>query len=164
MQGAGHRTWSQVSRIRPWAEGGATPLSHQGCPIFLLFKEVLGISAKPTVIYTQFVVASTKWNSGTHKSDENWRIRQLSGAFLTSEYISNTDFRSYSFTQARIWFIGQPGCLSGLVLPSAQGLILETWDRVPRWAPFVEPASPLPVFLPTSLSLSLCVLNEWINK
>ena len=25
-------TWSQVSRIRPWAEGGAITLSHPGCP------------------------------------------------------------------------------------------------------------------------------------
>ena len=26
---------SRVSRIRPWAEGGAKPLSHPGCPHFL---------------------------------------------------------------------------------------------------------------------------------
>ena len=32
MQGAQHGTRSQVSRIRPWAEGGAKPLSHPGCP------------------------------------------------------------------------------------------------------------------------------------
>ena len=32
MQGARHGTRSQVSRIRPWAEGGAKPLSHLGCP------------------------------------------------------------------------------------------------------------------------------------
>ena len=37
MQGAQRGTWSRVSRIRPWAEGGAKPLSHPGCPsIFLL--------------------------------------------------------------------------------------------------------------------------------
>ena len=35
MQGAGRGTRSQVSRIRPQAEGGAKPLSHQGCPIYL---------------------------------------------------------------------------------------------------------------------------------
>ena len=33
MQGAPRGTRSQVSRIRPWAEGGAKPLSHPGCPI-----------------------------------------------------------------------------------------------------------------------------------
>ena len=44
---------------------------------------------------------------------------------------------------------GQPRWPSGLALPLAQGVILETWDRVPRWAPCVEPASlPLPVSLP----------------
>ena len=32
MQGAQCGTWSRVSRIRLWAEGGAKPLSHPGCP------------------------------------------------------------------------------------------------------------------------------------
>ena len=31
MQGARRGTQSQVSRIVPWAEGGANPLSHLGC-------------------------------------------------------------------------------------------------------------------------------------
>ena len=34
--GSNHRarcgTWSRASRITPWAEGGAKPLSHPGCP------------------------------------------------------------------------------------------------------------------------------------
>ena len=37
---------------------------------------------------------------------------------------------------------GQPWWLSGLGLPSAQGVILESRDRVPRRAPCMEPASP----------------------
>ena len=32
MQGAGHVTQPRVSRIWPWAEGGAKLLSHLGCP------------------------------------------------------------------------------------------------------------------------------------
>ena len=32
MQGARLGTRSRVSRIRPWAEGGAKRLSHPGCP------------------------------------------------------------------------------------------------------------------------------------
>ena len=32
MQGARQGTRSWVSRITPWAEGGAKPLSHLGCP------------------------------------------------------------------------------------------------------------------------------------
>ena len=32
MQGAQHGTQSQVSRIRPWAEGGTKPLSQPGLP------------------------------------------------------------------------------------------------------------------------------------
>ena len=39
MEGARCGTRSQVSRIRPWAEGGAKPLSHQGCPILHIFKK-----------------------------------------------------------------------------------------------------------------------------
>ena len=37
---------------------------------------------------------------------------------------------------------GQPGWLSGLVLPAAHGVILETQDRVPRGASCMEPISP----------------------
>ena len=33
MQEAQRETRSQVSRIMPWAEGGAKPLSHPGCPL-----------------------------------------------------------------------------------------------------------------------------------
>ena len=35
MQGARRGTRSQVSRITPWAAGGAKPLWHQGCPCWL---------------------------------------------------------------------------------------------------------------------------------
>ena len=37
MQGARHGTWSQVSRITPWAKEGAKPLSHPGCSQVPLF-------------------------------------------------------------------------------------------------------------------------------
>ena len=33
MQGTGHGTRSQVSRITPLAKGSAKPLGHQGCPV-----------------------------------------------------------------------------------------------------------------------------------
>ena len=36
MQGAGCGTPSRVSRITPWAESGAKPLSHPGCPLSCL--------------------------------------------------------------------------------------------------------------------------------
>ena len=35
MQGARRGARSQVSRITLWAEGGAKPLGHSGCPIYL---------------------------------------------------------------------------------------------------------------------------------
>ena len=50
---------------------------------------------------------------------------------------------------------GQPWWLSSLVPPSAQGVILETPDRVPHWASCMEPVSP-----PLSLSLSVSLMNK----
>ena len=57
---------------------------------------------------------------------------------------------------------GQPGWLSGLALPSAQGLILETRDRVPRRAPCMEPAC-VSACVSASLSLSLSVCVSLMN-
>ena len=37
MQGAQHGTRSRVSRIMPWSEGSAKPLSHLGCPNCILY-------------------------------------------------------------------------------------------------------------------------------
>ena len=43
-------------------------------------------------------------------------------------------------------------------LPLAQGVILESRDRVPHWAPCMGPASPSAcVSASLSLSLSLCL-------
>ena len=49
--------------------------------------------------------------------------------------------------------------LSGLAPPSAEGLVLETQDRVPRRAPCMEPASPS-ACVSASLSLFLSVSHE----
>ena len=51
--------------------------------------------------------------------------------------------------------IGQPGWLSSLALPSTQGVILETWDRVSHRAPCVKRASPSACVSASSLSLCL---------
>ncbi|CAK7320014.1 hypothetical protein VULLAG_LOCUS22345 [Vulpes lagopus] len=61
--------------------------------------------------------------------------------------------------------LGQPQRLSGLALPSARGVILETRNRVPRQAPCMVPASPsacVSASLSISLSLSppFCVSHE----
>ena len=56
---------------------------------------------------------------------------------------------------------GQAQWLSGLALPSAQGVILEIWDRVPSQAPCMEPASPSAcVSASHSLSLSVTIINK----
>ena len=53
--------------------------------------------------------------------------------------------------------IGQPWWRSGLATPEAQGVILETGDRVPRPAPCMESASPSACVF---ASLSLYVSHE----
>ena len=63
-------------------------------------------------------------------------------------------------SKQKMWKLGIPGWLSGLVLSSAQGMTLETQDRIPRWVPCMEPASPsacvsASLSLSPSLSLSL---------
>ena len=52
---------------------------------------------------------------------------------------------------------GQPQWLSGLAPPSAQGVILGTWDRVPCQAPGMEPASPSAC---VSASVCVCVSHK----
>ena len=53
--------------------------------------------------------------------------------------------------------LGQPGWLSGLAPPSAQGVMLETQGQVPCQAPCMEPASPSAC---VSASLSLSLMNK----
>ena len=48
------------------------------------------------------------------------------------------------------------GCLGGSVvghLPSAQGVVLGSWDHIPHQAPHEELLLPLPMSLPLSVSL-----------
>ena len=68
---------------------------------------------------------------------------------------TNHDFLLLTYTQSvEISLKGQPGWLSGLAPPAAQGMILETLDRVPRRALCMEPASPS-AYVSASLSVSL---------
>ena len=53
---------------------------------------------------------------------------------------------------------GSPSGTVGLGLPAAQGVILETGDRVPCQAPAWSLLLPLPVSLP--LSLSVLLMNK----
>ena len=50
---------------------------------------------------------------------------------------------------------GQLGGSAVEPLPSARGVILESWDRVPRRAPGMEPASPSPCVSASLSPLSL---------
>ena len=54
MQGARRGTLSQVSRIRPWAEGGAKPLSHPGCPWHLSELETKVVSSHMEKMFDLF--------------------------------------------------------------------------------------------------------------
>ena len=64
-----------------------------------------------------------------------------------------------SVSQIKKPIFRQPRWHSGLALPAARGVILETWDRVPRRVPCLEPASPS-ACVSASLSLSLCASHE----
>ena len=56
---------------------------------------------------------------------------------------------------------GSPGGSAVWRLPLAQGVILETRDRIPRWAPGAwSLLLPLPMSLPLSLSLSVTIINK----
>ena len=55
---------------------------------------------------------------------------------------------------------GQPWRLNGLASPSAQGLILETGDRVPRWAACMEPTSPSACVSASLSLLSVFLMNK----
>ena len=68
----------------------------------------------------------------------------------------NQLFMKIDKTQTR-----EPQWLSSLALPSAQGGILETQDRVPRQASCMEPASPSAC---VSASLSVSLMNKQIKS
>ena len=63
-----------------------------------------------------------------------------------------------------------PGQLGGSAverLPSAQGVIPESWDRIPHQAPCEEPVSPsacVSASLSLSLSLSVFLMNKYIKS
>ena len=77
-------------------------------------------------------------------------------------YVGTHTGTLFSHQKTEIW---AAQVARGLVPPSAQGVILETSDRVPRQAPCMEPASPSAyVSASLSLSLSLCVCVSLMNK
>ena len=76
---------------------------------------------------------------------------------LANPVLSKTNLNILS--TIRITIQGQPPWHSGLVLPAAHGVILETLDRVPRQALCMEPASPS-----AYVCLSLCIsMNKYIK-
>ena len=87
-------------------------------------------------------------------------ILLLRAAFITipSAHPSSTLPQTHMHPKETIFkktiAFGQRSQLNGLAPPSAQGVILEILDPVPRRAPCMEPASPSAC---VSASLSLCV-------
>ena len=81
------------------------------------------------------------------KNTSIWNICSLPISFLFFPYLfnflyhpiasPNSTYQKHFKEQiwAALWH-------SGLAPPAAQGVILETWDRVPHRAPCMEPASP----------------------
>ena len=92
-----------------------------------------------------------------------YRLYKDNNPLFCSYLVTIETYILYIYTQLLyiINIIVQPGWLSSLAPPSAQGMILETWDRVPHQAPYMKPAPPSACF---SASLSLCVCVSKINK
>ena len=72
MQGARSGTRSQVSRIPPWAEGSAKPLSHRGCPRIIIKKISVNtiqshFKRKGPAYYNTGVFYSSKYNEELRK-------------------------------------------------------------------------------------------------
>ena len=67
------------------------------------------------------------------------------------------DFSYMKNTDLNYLLLGHLGGSAVEHLPLSQGLILESWDRVPLQAPYMEPASPSTC---VSDSLSLFLMNE----
>ena len=99
--------------------------------------------AKIDRLVKQLVNQSAKIETIKKVEKKSWSLRVL-------KTVSETSLRIFS---------GQPWWLSGLAPPSAQGVILETRDRVPRRASCMEPASSS-ACVSASLSLSLSLMNK----
>ena len=78
-------------------------------------------------------------------------MTSLAGGYETNKH-STEDFHEEISD-----FKGSLGGSAVWHLPLAQGAVLESQDRVPRRAPYMEPASPSAC---VSASLSLCVSHE----
>ena len=61
MQGARRGTRSQVSRVTPWAAGGAKPLSHPGCLDILFYVHCLFISFAHFFYWVFGLVLTSSW-------------------------------------------------------------------------------------------------------
>ena len=158
MQGARCGTRSRVSRITPWAAGGAKPLRHQGCP-------------------EGFLTPNLKWYQGGDPArrgggQRQWNrpgfaIRQPWVWILSLAHTGQDLGRHFSLLGLPFQIVSNYTCQSG-------GRTQDWYKRwcgetvrepgVWSWRPWIEshiglPAwsllLPLPVSLPLSLSLSL---------
>ena len=94
-----------------------------------------------------------------HEAGRRWhrQIPWLKSSLQETPALSSAFIFSFIFPSLKLKIDVLRGSLGGSVvwpLPLAQGVILESWDPVPRWAPGMEPASPS-AYVSASLSLSL---------
>ena len=85
-------------------------------------------------------------------------MRELSGVvelFLTRNRVVATGAYTLNYTLTSTPFWGSLGGSAVSRLPLAQGMIPESQDGVPHWAPCMEPASPS-----AYVSASLCVFHK----
>ena len=151
MQGAWRGTQSRVSRITPWTEGGAKPLSHRGCPK-TSFKGQCYKNEK----------ASHRLEENSHRtiSDKGTVFRIDKEPLCFNNWVNSRQFHLMKNGQGA-WVVQWVGHLA-----SVQVMIPGSWD----WAPGQAPCSarslllPLPLPLPLlTLSLILSQMNKFKN-
>ena len=84
-------------------------------------------------------------------------MSRLKFKIIPQNKTTNVQISAQSNSNKRTWEWGRPGGSAVERLPSAQGVILQSWDRVPFRAPCMEPASPSAC---VCLSLSVPLVNK----
>ena len=126
---------------------------------------------QPSILYRLFYaggINKSMVNTNQKPVIDTHRIKKKESKYITKESQQTVTEKSKKGTEKNYknnhktrnkmtintYLLGRLGVSAVKSVPSAQGMILESWARVPHWAPFMEPASLSPLSLPLSVCLS----------
>ena len=119
------------------------------------------------LIFCQILASEQKehrdFHGGTSVHMQNTNVWVICSCNITQNSKTYLEFCDWSLRLKQNYW----GSLGGSVvwcLPSAQGVILESWDQEPCQAPCMESASPSACIPVPPLPLSLYLMNKWINS